>query len=83
MTRQVKTARPETKGVVAKIPHRPFVKPRNHQTNDGQPFEDAEALWFWFIAARQAQVDGATTGPAEAVPRPCEPVDVLGSGLNL
>ena len=42
------------------------------------PFKSAEEVWFWFMAANQARLDGAEkrdngTGPS----RPCEPVDVL------
>lgn len=42
------------------------------------PFESAEEAWFWFIQAHGARCEGArlTMGMA-AVPRPCEPVDIL------
>lgn len=41
-------------------------------------FENAESAWFWFLAAQKARADGArfTAGQA-AVPRPCEPIDIL------
>ncbi len=43
-----------------------------------QPFNTTEEAWFWFIAARQAQIDGAARkGRPGSIPRPCEPVDIL------
>ncbi len=42
------------------------------------PFLSAEEAWFWFIGAQQAAADGArTTRRAGAMPRPCEPGDIL------
>ncbi len=48
------------------------------QLNNTTPFDNAEELWFWFIAAQQARNDGArfVAGRGE-VQRPCEPVDIL------
>ncbi len=44
----------------------------------GVPFHTTEEAWFWFIAARTAQIDGAKrTSRPGAVSRPCEPVDIL------
>jgi len=45
---------------------------------DSTPFETAEELWFWFIAAQAARNDGARyVSGASVMRRPCEPVDVL------
>jgi hypothetical protein len=41
------------------------------------PFTSAEEVWFWFIAARGAQLAGARDNPQSGTPRPCEPVDIL------
>lgn len=44
----------------------------------GVPFTGPEEAWFWFMAARVAQNDGAhALGGLATVPRPCEPVDLL------
>lgn len=44
----------------------------------GIPFDTTEEAWFWFIAARAAQMDGtARKSRPGAIPRPCEPVDIL------
>lgn len=56
--------------------------PRNQITapdpHTGVPFNTTEEAWFWFIAARQAQIDGAARrGRPGSVPRPCEPADIL------
>ena len=41
-------------------------------------FNTPEELWFWFIEANQARLDGARYTAARGnVRRPCEPVDVL------
>lgn len=43
-----------------------------------QPFDSAEAAFFWFMASRLALEDGAKPSRGEAeVPRPCEPMDIL------
>ena len=52
--------------------------PFRHCDTEMTPFTSAEEVWFWFMAANQARLDGAgkrdtAGGPA----RPCEPVDVL------
>lgn len=49
-----------------------------HYSVEATPFDTAEELWFWFIQAQQARIDGArfTVGQG-LVPRPCEPVDIL------
>lgn len=45
---------------------------------DSTPFETAEELWFWFIAAQAARNDGARyVSGASVMRRPCEPVDIL------
>lgn len=42
------------------------------------PFANAEEAWFWFIAAQEANQDGARPVAGKGlVPRPCEPVDIL------
>lgn len=42
------------------------------------PFRSAEEAWFWTTAALRARHDGARTARnPNAVPRPCEPDDVL------
>lgn len=48
------------------------------ESASGIAFSSAEEAWFWFMAAYQAQIDGARVqaGVAE-IPRPCEPLDIL------
>lgn len=42
------------------------------------PFETVEEVWFWFVLAQQAKVDGARyTAGLSLTPRPCEPSDIL------
>lgn len=42
------------------------------------PFASVEELWFWFINANQAQIDGAKyTAGLGAYNRPCQPSDIL------
>ncbi|HBH25967.1 MAG TPA: hypothetical protein DDX54_00980 [Rhodospirillaceae bacterium] len=42
------------------------------------PFINAEEAWFWFIQAQGARNDGArVVAGLGAVPRPCEPLDIL------
>jgi hypothetical protein len=44
---------------------------------DGEPFEDVETAWFWFMRCRIAQSDGARFRANQAeTPRPCEPADI-------
>lgn len=44
----------------------------------GQPFRSAEEAWFWTMAALTARRDGARFGANRgALPRPCEPDDVV------
>ena len=43
-----------------------------------EPFDSVESLWFWFIQAQQARLDGAKSlRGAGLFARPCEPIDVL------
>lgn len=43
-----------------------------------QPFDSMDALWFWFMQAQQARIDGAKSLQGGGlVARPCEPIDVL------
>jgi hypothetical protein len=52
---------------------KPFVCP-----DPAVPFESVEAAWFWFMQAHAARHEGARVRAGlAAVPRPCEPVDVL------
>jgi hypothetical protein len=41
-----------------------------------EPFRSAEQAWFWTSAALTARHSGATR-PGGAVPRPCDPDDVI------
>jgi len=42
------------------------------------PFHSAEEAWFWTMAALRARHDGARSARnPNAIPRPCEPDDVL------
>lgn len=42
------------------------------------PFRNAEEAWFWTMAALRARRDGARTARnPHAVPRPCDPDDVV------
>jgi hypothetical protein len=57
-------------------------KPPHAPARTGQqttmPFSNPEEVWFWFIEANQARLDGARYTAARGnVRRPCEPVDVL------
>lgn len=59
---------------MSKPPHAPA------QTSHQQalPFNNPEEVWFWFIEANQARLDGARYTAARGnVRRPCEPVDIL------
>jgi hypothetical protein len=59
-------------------------KPQCHTPNqmigimNATPFDNAEDVWFWFIAAQQAKTEGArvTANMGKAI-RPCEPIDIL------
>lgn len=43
-----------------------------------QPFQNAEEVWFWFVQANQAKLDGARiSATASKIKRPCEPIDIL------
>lgn len=47
-----------------------------HQTTIA--FSTPEEVWFWFMEANQARLDGARYTAARGnVRRPCEPVDIL------
>lgn len=50
-----------------------------HQGNTAvTPFDTVEQVWFWFIQAQQARLDGARFAQgAGLIPRPCEPIDIL------
>lgn len=55
-------------------PHAPAQT--SHQT--ALPFNTPEEVWFWFIEANQARLDGARYTAAKGnIRRPCEPVDIL------
>lgn len=42
------------------------------------PFHHEEEVWFWFMGANQARLDGAARMSGQGGPvRPCEPVDIL------
>ncbi len=42
------------------------------------PFDSVEEAWFWFIQAQAAKNEGArSVAGLGAVPRPCEPIDIL------
>lgn len=44
----------------------------------GQPFEDAQEAWFWFIQCHEATKDGArVTARKGQIARLCEPVDIM------
>lgn len=59
---------------MSRPPHAPAQT--SHQTC--VKFSSPEELWFWFIEANQARLDGARYTAARGnVRRPCEPVDVL------
>ena len=57
---------------------RDFYSPRPQADIVREPFDSAEEAWFWFVQAQQARNDGARfTLGAGAIPRPCEPCDIL------
>ena len=59
---------------MSRPPHAPAQT--SHQTS--LPFSTPEEVWFWFIEANQARLDGARFTAARGnVRRPCEPVDIL------
>jgi hypothetical protein len=50
----------------------------------GEPFDDVEHAWFWFMQARRARADGAILNAgAGTVPRLCEPIDIYRQLDNL
>lgn len=52
--------------------------PSTHAGSGVVPFDSAEEAWFWFIRAQQAKNDGARFAAGQgAMPRPCEPIDIL------
>lgn len=52
--------------------------PSSYQDEQTILFCHEEELWFWFMGANQARLDGATGTRTKSGPvRPCEPVDVL------
>lgn len=59
------------------MPREPFAPPRIADYNT-VPFRTAEEVWFWFMDANTARMEGARARASEAlVRRPCEVVDVL------
>jgi hypothetical protein len=62
------------------LPVRAYVHPGLERTAHGarpaEPFRGAEQAWFWTMAALEARHSGATS-PGGAVPRPCDPDDVI------
>lgn len=59
---------------MSKPPHAPAQT--SHQ--ETVPFGSPEEVWFWFMDANQARLDGARYTAARGnVRRPCEPVDIL------
>jgi hypothetical protein len=54
--------------------HRPAPRPAG--LPDAEPFESAEQAWFWTSAALAARRDGTGSGGG-AIPRPCDPDDVV------
>jgi len=61
-------------------PVRAFVHPGVERRPAGgatpEPFRSAEQAWFWTVAALRARHEGATR-PGGAMPRPCDPDDVI------
>ena len=44
----------------------------------GEPFDDMEQAWFWFIAANEAKNSGARITAGQGLTqRPCEPNDIM------
>ena len=59
-------------------------QPRVASGPRGEPFVSAEAAWFWALPAWLARREGArVVAGLAAVPRPCEPVDVVNVMLRL
>jgi hypothetical protein len=59
---------------MSRLPHAPAQT--SHQ--ESVLFTTPEEVWFWFIEANQARLDGARYTAARGnVRRPCEPVDIL------
>jgi len=53
-------------------------QPARHLPPRTTPFRGAEEAWFWTMAALRARRDGARTARnPHAVPRPCDPDDVV------
>ncbi len=51
---------------------------------DVQPFSNVAEAWFWGVAGYLARLDGGRPMPRRgAVPRPCEPSDVVHAALKL
>jgi hypothetical protein len=44
-----------------------------------QPFDSAEAAWFWTVSALAAREEGASAAGGRLVARPCDPDDVIRS----
>ena len=57
---------------------RPRTRPPLTPQPRTQPFRSVEEAWFWTMAALRARRDGARyTANLGAIPRPCEPDDVV------
>lgn len=54
------------------------MKIRKENEQIGEPFNNAEEAWFWFIKAQQARNEGARIQAGLSLTqRPCEPADIL------
>lgn len=52
--------------------------PTTASNQDIHPFQSVEELWFWFINANQALLDGAKYSAGLGLyNRPCQPADIL------
>lgn len=64
--------------IVPTAPHGAPMPTRTRAARPPVPFRSAEEAWFWTMAALAARRDGARyTANAGAVPRPCDPDDVV------
>jgi len=64
---------------VAPIRHRVSARAASRPTESmAEPFDDAEAAWFWCVQAQVARQAGARVARGVGqVLRPCEPLDIL------
>jgi hypothetical protein len=52
--------------------------PKPVDSLEAVPFDSVEQVWFWFIQAQQARIDGARlSAHVGLIPRPCQPLDIL------